>query len=181
MAPTDTVSPEVFPLFGSLGADELALLADRATAVAVAAGQALFRQGDRGESLYLLAAGRVEVVASEDGGPEHRLATLDPGAILGEVAVLIDAPRTATAVAVVDARLWEISRSSFRDAVAGNQRWAVVLLLSIARVLAERLATVDGRLLAAIAREREVEEPSGGGRVAELERLRRRLLTDWTF
>ena len=181
MASTDIVSPGAFPVFQGLDADQVASLADRVRVVVVPAGQALFRQGERGGSLYLLAAGRVEVLAGEGSGPEHRLATLGPGGILGEVAVLIDAPRTATAVALTDSRLWELSRTSFRAAIESSQQWAVVLLLAIARVLAERLGTVDGRLLAAIARERDTEEATGGARVAELERLRRRLLADWTF
>ena len=121
------------------------------------------------------------MLAGENGEPDHCLATLDPGSILGEAAVLIDAPRTATAVALTDARLWEISRSTFCDAVDRRRPWAVVLLLAIAGVLAERLGNVDGRLLAAIAGERENHEASGSARVAELERLRRRLLADWTF
>ncbi len=181
MAPTDIVSPEAFPLFQGLDADQLAALMERAAVVVAPAGQALFRQGEQGGSLYLLCAGRVEILAREDGGAEHSLATLGPGAILGEGAVLVDAPRTATAVAVTDARLWEISRSSFRGAVDDRRPWALVLLLAIAKVLAERLASVDARLLAVIASEREADEATGTARVAELERLRHRLLSEWTF
>ncbi|MGI8810057.1 MAG: cyclic nucleotide-binding domain-containing protein [Acidimicrobiales bacterium] len=181
MASVDFVSPEAFPVFRDLDPDQLASLASRATVVVVPVGQALFRQGQPGQSLFLLAAGRVEVRATEDGGPEHRLVTLGPGGILGEVALLTDAQRTATAVALDDARLWEISRDAFRDAIENTQQWAVVLLLAIAQKMAERLGTVDGRLLTEIARERETQEASGGTRVAELEQLRRRLLADWTF
>ena len=181
VARLDVVSAGAFPVFGGLGPDELASIADHATVAELPAGQPLFRQGERGDALYLLAEGRVEVLAREDGGPDYRLATLEPGAILGEGAVLVDAPRTASAVPVTDARLWEISRSSFRSAVDDRQPWAVVLLLAIAGVLAERLATVDARLLAVIAGEREKDEASAAARVAELERLRRRLLSEWTF
>jgi len=177
----DILTAGAFPVFAGLGADELASLADHATVAELTSGQLLFRQGEHGDALFLLAAGRVEVVAREDGGPDYRLATLEPGAILGEGAVLVDAPRTATAVAVTDARLWEISRSSFRGAVDDRRPWALVLLLAIAKVLAERLASVDARLLAVIASEREADEATGTARVAELERLRHRLLSEWTF
>lgn len=180
MASTDIVSPEAFPVFQGLDAGQLASLVERASVVVVPAGQVLFRQGDQGDSLYLLSAGHIEVLAREDGGDEHRLAMVGPGGILGEVAVLIDAPRTATAVAVTEARLWKIGRTAFRAAIESSQQWAVVLLLAIGRALAERLGTVDGRLLAVIDRERETEE-AGGTRVAELEQLRRRLLADWAF
>lgn len=181
VAPLDIVSAGAFPVFAGLGVDDLASLADHATVAELAAGKPLFRQGERGDALYLLADGRIEVLAREDGGPDYRLATLGPGAILGEGAVLVDAPRTATAVAVADSHLWEISRPAFRDAVAERRPWAVVLLQAIAGVLAERLATVDGRLLALIASEREKDEATGAARVAELERLRHRLLSEWTF
>ena len=94
--------------------------------------------------------------------------------------MLVDGPRTATAVAVTDARLWQIGRTAFRGAIESGQHWATVLLLAIAKALADRLGTVDGRLLAVIARERDTDE-AGGARVAELEHLRRRLLTEWAF
>ncbi len=181
MAPIDMVSPATFHVFEGLDPDELASLGEQATSVLVPAGQALFRQGELGSSLYLLDAGRIEVLVGEDGGPDYQLAILGPGAILGEGAVLVDAARTATAVALTDARLWEISRSTFRGAIESGRRWAVVLLLAIAGALAERLANVDARLLAVIASERDKDEESGGAKVAELERLRHRLLSDWTF
>lgn len=176
------------PVFAGLDHDEAASFAEHARVVELAAGDVLFRQGDRGKSLYFLISGCMDVVAGEgegEGGgggghPPHRLAALEPGAILGEIAVLTDAPRTATAVATADARLWELDDASFHAALDGSRQWALVLLRTIACVLAERLSTVDGRLLNLIATERD-DATSGTGRVAELERLRSRLLSDWTF
>lgn len=174
-------SPLDLPVFAGLDADEAASFTDHARVIDVPSGEVLFRQGERGTSLYFLITGLVEVLAGDgEANPPHRLATLEPGAILGEIAVLIDAPRTATAVTAADSGLWELDKGSFHTALDASRQWALVLLRTIACVLAERLSTVDGRLLNLIATERAGSE-SGVGRVAELERLRRRLLSDWTF
>jgi CRP-like cAMP-binding protein len=175
------VSPRSLAVFGELSEDEAALFAEQAKVLVLAPGQHLFRQGEPANSLFFVVAGRIEVVAEEHGTPDLPLTTLDPGAILGEVAVLMHTPRTATARALTETRLWEMDRESFEAALESGHRWAVVLLSAIARVLAERLHLVNRRLLTMIVTEREKAEGSTGTRVAELERLRGRLLADWSF
>jgi CRP-like cAMP-binding protein len=180
VAPSDLESLREFPIFEGLGDGEAQRFADAARVVSLTAGQPLFRQGERGDALFLLVAGRLDVFATEKGVREE-LATLEAGAVVGEVSVLIDAARTASAVAVTDARLWEITRNAFRGGVASRDEWALVLLLAVAGILAERVAAVDARLLTLIAAERGEDEDTGSAKVAELERLRRRLVSDWTF
>jgi CRP/FNR family transcriptional regulator len=169
------------PVFRRLDEADAVELVDQARFVELTAGEVLFRRGQPGSALYFLVSGRIEILAADDAMSDHRLATLDAGAILGEIAVLIDAPRTATAVALADSRLAQIERASFDAALGAHCRWAVVLLRTIACVLAERLSTVDRRLLSLIAAEGPDEAAAVHARVAELEQLRRRLLSDWHF
>ena len=77
------------------------------------AGDIIMAQGERGECAYLIEEGRVEVLIEKiDGAVEH-LATRGPGTIIGEMAIVDDAPRVATVKAVEDCKLLEISREEF--------------------------------------------------------------------
>src|SRR5690606_38385665 len=67
--------------------------------IALSPGERVFREGDPPTTAFLIEDGRVEVTAERDGGV-IRLATLGPGDLLGEMAVIDEAPRTATATAI---------------------------------------------------------------------------------
>lgn len=177
----DVPSALALPIFAELDAADAAAFVQHARVVELPAGEILFRRGQPDSSVYFVLSGRVEIVLGDESPSGHRLATLEAGAILGEIAMLIDTPRMATVVALTDARLAEIERGSFYAALEDHDRWAEVLLRTIACVLAERLSTVDRRLLSLIEADRGNEAEPTTGRVAELEQLRRRLLSDWRF
>lgn len=73
----------------------------------------LFREGEPGDRLYVVRAGRLRVVAEGDGRARV-LRLLGPGAVLGELAVLTGAPRSASVQAVRDAELLEIDGERFQ-------------------------------------------------------------------
>lgn len=77
------------------------------------AGDIIMRQGEKGECAYIIEEGRVEIFIESDNGTIHRVGTRGPGAIIGEMAIIDDAPRTATIKAVEDCRMLEISRDDF--------------------------------------------------------------------
>jgi hypothetical protein len=60
------------------------------------AGETIFEQGDRGDVVYSIVSGEVEAIRREPDGEERLLATMGPGEYFGEMALLSDAPRTAT-------------------------------------------------------------------------------------
>lgn len=76
-------------------------------------GQDIIRQGDVGRAMYIIQAGRVEVVQHRDG-TDTRVAELGPGEHFGEIAVLKDTRRTATVRAVDAVTLLRISREETR-------------------------------------------------------------------
>src|SRR5262249_38195408 len=90
------------PLFRELSPLDLARLLPELESTHFAAGEVLFREGDAGDALFILRAGRIEI---ETGGDEAtapvRLAELGPGDCLGELALLTGQPRNATARALV--------------------------------------------------------------------------------
>jgi small-conductance mechanosensitive channel/CRP-like cAMP-binding protein len=96
-------------LFRGFDAAERADLAAKMRPREVAAGQAVVRQGDSGEFLYVLAEGilDVEMVRNETTSVRDRIA---PGEVFGEVALLTGQQRTATVTAAFDALVYEIHR-----------------------------------------------------------------------
>lgn len=77
------------------------------------AGQKVFKEGDRGDRAYLIQDGTVEIV--KNGIP---LATLGKGELFGEMALVDDQPRMASATAVTDVSVVIISRDTFREKLA---------------------------------------------------------------
>jgi CRP/FNR family transcriptional regulator, cyclic AMP receptor protein len=95
----------------------------------VAAGAEVLHEGGRTGHLYVLIEGRLEVVRGDTV-----VATLiEPGAVLGEMSVLLDAPHTATVRAAQDSVVYEI------DDAASFMRQQPAVALIIARMLAQRL------------------------------------------
>lgn len=99
------------PLFSSLDEFRLGLLIERVKLVHLEAGEILFRQGDRGDALYVVASGGVVVRAeASDLGPARDLARLGEGAFFGEIALVTEQPRNATVVAGVPTDLLAVDR-----------------------------------------------------------------------
>ena len=97
-------------LFRDLSPAEIDLLLSRFVPLTSAAGEVIIRQGESGERFYVLRSGRVEV--ERDG---QVLAQLGPGEAFGEIALLLDLPRTATVTAVAPATLLALDAYDFRD------------------------------------------------------------------
>ncbi len=86
----------------------------------VGAGDVVFEQGTRGELVYVVEAGRVEIVRRRSDGEVEHLAEVGPGEYFGELGPLLGFPRSATARAITPARLSAYSVHDFRDRVVGT-------------------------------------------------------------
>jgi CRP-like cAMP-binding protein len=96
----------------------------------VNAGETLFRAGDPGDALYIVARGRVSVLhdTTMDGQTsEQQIAELGEGNAFGEMALLSGASRTATVRAATDADLLRIGRGDFDKLIATDQQFATSL------------------------------------------------------
>jgi CRP/FNR family transcriptional regulator, cyclic AMP receptor protein len=100
-------------------------------------GQTIFREGDLGDSLYIVAEGQVDIIM---GG--QTLETVGPGNMLGEFALIDDKPRSATAVARTDCLLTPVSRQHFLALIQRTPLFA----LQVMRVMVERLRRANARL-----------------------------------
>lgn len=108
-----------------------------AEATVYPAGAVIFREGDPGEHLYAIQEGRVELRV---GG--HVLAVLDAGEIFGEMALIDQVPRSATAVALGESRIAAIDRRRFLFLVQNTPFFS----LQVMHVMAGRLRGLDARL-----------------------------------
>jgi ATP-binding cassette subfamily B protein len=123
------------PLFADLPLEALAAITSRLEIERYAPGDTIIRQGDVGDKLYLIDRGQVEISAHDGASPEQHLNTLHEGDYFGEIALLLDIPRTATVRALSPVQVLTLSKADFR------------LLVERLPVIAQRLGpTVQGRL-----------------------------------
>jgi CRP-like cAMP-binding protein len=101
-------------------------------------GEVVFREGDLGRGLYIVVAGTVEVVRAAGNG-ERRLATCEPGAAFGELAIVDDLPRSATARALSACRLLILYRAHFEALIEGERAVAIAVMRNLLRVFASYL------------------------------------------
>jgi CRP-like cAMP-binding protein len=117
-------------------------------------GDAIVTQGEPGELVYVIAAGRVLV--DRDGSV---IRELGPGDVFGELALMLDVPRTATVTALQPVRLRTLAREPFLAAVTGNQLSTDALQRLIAARAPHETGDADGALEPSVA-ETDAETPS---------------------
>jgi small-conductance mechanosensitive channel/CRP-like cAMP-binding protein len=109
-----------FDLFKPLSPVQLESLAATARTAVYAPGEAIIRQGDPGTELFAVERGRVEVVVALENRPPLRVALLEPGAVVGELALLTGEKRTATVQALAECEVIVISRNAFKQVFDTN-------------------------------------------------------------
>ncbi len=142
------------PLFASLD-DEAAkdlrnLLSDRV----VPSNTRLFRQGDKGDAMYLIESGRVRISIRDDDKQEVTLAELAQGDFFGEMSIIDGRQRSADAQVIEDARLAILSRDAFLSFVRTNPDVALEMLSA----LTDRLRRTDELLRSRVSRNVNEEE-----------------------
>jgi CRP-like cAMP-binding protein len=110
-------------------------------------GTVLAAQDRPGDGLYIVYSGRVKVVMYGANGREVTLAILRPGEVFGELSMLDGAPRSATVVAMTDARLLALPREDFMRHLQRHPQIALNLLGELARRLRRADETIVGLAL----------------------------------
>ena len=119
--------------FSTLDGEQLRRLAARLERLEVPTGETIIRQGEAGEECYVLRSGRVEVLTGGAQGDERMLATLDPGSLFGEAALLTDEPRNATVRATEPCTLLALRRTDLLE-VLGADRQTRERMLELVRM-----------------------------------------------
>jgi CRP-like cAMP-binding protein len=99
------------PLFAAIEADAARALFTSMKPVHLARGHAVFHEGEPGDRLYVIGSGKVKLGRRSNDGRENLLSILGPAEMFGELSLFDPGPRTATATAVADATLYELSHT----------------------------------------------------------------------
>ncbi len=111
-----------------------------------ATGTVLFSEGQRGEEMYVIQTGRVQLTRRVRGREVH-LATLPAGEFFGEMAIVNNQPRSATATVTEEAQLLVIDKRTFEAMVRGNAEIALRFIKKLAARLAQANSQVEVLLL----------------------------------
>ena len=126
---------EKVPLFAGLSRRQLGKLLVKLFEREYGAGEAIFSEGEPGKALFIVLKGNVSISHAADG-VEKPLAMLGPGAYFGELALIDDQPRFATARADEDSVLLIFYRSHFDDLIEGHKTLAIRVMGNLLRALA---------------------------------------------
>lgn len=126
------------PLFRGLSPEDVAKIFAKGMTMDVKKGDTVFYQGTTGNQMYVVLGGTVGVF---DG--EKHLTTLRPGDMFGEMALINSEPRSATAVAAEDCRLFVLSETIFQRLM--TKRAAIRILLNIIGTMSKRLRDMNAR------------------------------------
>ena len=146
------------PLFRTLTDDELGRLVDMGRLEYWQRGSVVLEQGAFGPRMMILVEGRVEVLRRDADGVHHAIATLGAGEVLGEISLLLDLPRCATARAVTPLRVFAMDKSAFQDLLDREDTAALKFAVEVARALASRLIKLNDLVVALLAESEALKE-----------------------
>jgi CRP-like cAMP-binding protein len=147
------------PLFSELADEDLAPIADVALPRTFGQGVVVFREGDDGDTCYIVRSGRARAVRQHSDGRSITLAHFREGDIFGELAMFEDEPRSATVETLEETQVLAILAADMRRLLERHPGLTVKLIAALGRRLRqtnERLArqsfqTVPGRVASALA------------------------------
>jgi glycine/D-amino acid oxidase-like deaminating enzyme/CRP-like cAMP-binding protein len=139
-------SLQELPLFGRFSTAELEKILALATRCDLPKGRVLFREGEPGDSCFILVRGQVDV-SIKVRQRRHLLAQLSAGTILGQVGLIAGEPRTATCSIRRDAILAQLSRGACEHLLNSQQPVGLKFLAALNQGLTEALRTADRRLM----------------------------------
>lgn len=132
------------PLFGEFDEEAMRAMTAEFETVMLDGGDVLFRQGDPGDSLYIVVSGHLEVRKATPGEQPKVVATLGPAESVGEMALIDGDPRSATVAATRDTLLARLSDVAFKRLV---ERHPKAILSAFLRLTSKRLRGETARLV----------------------------------
>ena len=131
---------QAIPTFALLDSASLRAVAEKAVVVELAAGQVLFHAADASDGGYVIISGGLDLVPAHPG---HDARQVGPGALVGELALLVETPRPATARAIEATSLLHIPRQAFLQILERAPQSAERLRRSVAARLEDLLGDLD--------------------------------------
>ncbi len=142
----DTEKLSTIELLSSLSPEELTLFAQACESSQAAADQVFFSEDDPGDTLFLLASGRVQILKRIMEGHDELLPIVFPGDIFGEMTFLDGTARSSSAMALEPCELYTITRSRFDELMTDQPAMAHKIFQQMSCILAGRLRTTTDRV-----------------------------------
>ena len=139
---TEVQSLRQVPMFREIDPSRLKLLAFTSERIHYRAGQRFFRQGDAADAAYVILDGRADVILDHDG-ELVTVAELGRNALVGEMGILSDTPRSATVVAAEEVSALRIDKSVFLELLTQFPQMSIAIM----RELALRLERTNAQLV----------------------------------
>lgn len=142
-----SVLPQV-RLFAGLPPEALDAIASITTTFHAYRGQTIIEEGDPARELFVVLSGRVRIqIESITPYVEVGITRLGSGEVAGEIALLSEEPRSATAIAMEPCELARIPAGELRTLVNAHPEWGRIVMENLAHVLANRLNSMNRRIL----------------------------------
>jgi diguanylate cyclase (GGDEF)-like protein len=126
-------------IFSLLSPEEIQRVAEHLASAELAAGETLFREGDEGNDLYIIAKGSVAITIRLPDGAEREIVRFAPGEFFGEMSIFDNAPRSASCRSLEASALYSLSKSAFSDIIELHPRIAQKLMYRMLNVTTQRL------------------------------------------
>ena len=164
---------EDIPALQSLNSTQFENIRSAGDILSLEPGASLMKRGDNEGALYFLLEGELRVFIDE-GGKETELVRLTAPAVVGELELLTEEPRTASVSVVRPSKLLGLSHETVRARIEDGDPAVLKVMLAISKVLAGRLATMTEKFI-------EIECECEPARSNELRAFRTKLFSDWSF
>src|SRR6185503_6481664 len=129
-------------LFSGLESDEMSRIVAHARSMRKTRGEFIYMPGDRADFVYILKHGRVKLSVLSETGKEIAIDIIQPGEILGEFALVDEAPRSNMAQALEDIVMWIFPKGSFTHLLSTQPK----LALSYIRLVGDRRRRMEKTL-----------------------------------
>ncbi len=142
-------------LFKPLSYEQIEELALNSSKLMFSKGELLVKQGDSGDSLFIIADGEVEIYISDGTGNRTRLANLESGDYFGEMSLLTGEPRSASATAVSETEVIVVEKRGMAELLENEAS----IIEPLSAMLEKRLEELSGRVTVETARKKNAKHP----------------------
>jgi CRP-like cAMP-binding protein len=134
------------PIFEELSDAELGILESKVYVRRYADGERIFKEGDPSLGMYIIKGGAVNIVRQVPDGPPQLLATLTNGDFFGEIGLIDDAPRSATAIAYGETEAIGFFKPDFMALIHAKPSLGLKIVVRLGKTLSARLRRTNEEL-----------------------------------
>jgi CRP-like cAMP-binding protein len=134
------------PLFNSLDADQVMEIMRVSSIETYSAGEVLFEEDEAGDAMVIIERGEVAITKRSLGGEEVTVAFLGDGSVVGEMALIVSSPRTASVKAVSETRIYRLNGRDFDGLRRQRSLTAYKILFKLLEALGDRRQRVVDRI-----------------------------------